>query len=43
VLSQPGWHKRLSDMIQTGNVPLPGVFVMPADAGAVYGALSDDR
>jgi hypothetical protein len=41
VMGQPGWQKRLSDMLQAGNVPLPGIAVLPVGAGAVYDALSD--
>ena len=25
VISQPGWQMRLADMLQAGNVPLPGI------------------
>jgi len=41
VMSQPRWQKRLADMLQAGNVPLPGIAVLPAGAAAVYDTLSD--
>src|SRR5262249_42769120 len=41
--STPGWHRRLKDMLEAGNIPLPGLVIAPAAAGAAYGALSDNR
>ena len=41
VMSQPGWRKRLADMLQEGNIPLPGIIAAPIGAGAVYNALSN--
>jgi hypothetical protein len=38
---QRDWQKRLSDMLQAGNIPLPGVVLAPLGAGAVYDALND--
>jgi hypothetical protein len=42
-MSQPDWTKRLSEMLQAGNVPLPGILLAPAGAGLAYGALSENR
>jgi hypothetical protein len=24
-MSTPGWHRRLKDMLEAGNIPLPGL------------------
>jgi hypothetical protein len=41
VMSQPGWRQRLADILQQGNIPLPGIVAVPAGAGAVYDAIRD--
>jgi hypothetical protein len=38
-MSTPGWHRRLKDMLEAGNIPLPGLMIAPAGAGAAYAVL----
>jgi hypothetical protein len=33
-MSTPGWRQRLTDMLEAGNIPLPGLVLAPAGAAA---------